>query len=379
MGGKGDKEFAKKHDNIFLYAKDKNKYIFNKFDIKRYYDFKPSLEDQSKDASSGKDDIGYYGIVACPDVWSIKGVFNMGDENREYKTQKPEALLERVIKASSDEGMIVADFFGGSGVTSVVANKMNRRFITCDIGINSIQTMRDKLVQDKAEFEILEVKDGVSLFRNPQQTNNLINSLIKGLKKEKGLNKFWRGAITDSKLGMIPVYIPNLIEGKRVLDLSLMNDILQKMFDLTDQNIKKVIVYYIDIENREELEKFMHEQNDTNIEIELRDLKQVLSEVVYDDEIFYHIEGNEIVVDRFVSDRVMQKINEFNEKKEANSKKEFKPLTISEEGLEMIEFISLDCTNSQGSWKSDSEVKIENDKNSFVTINGEKTKSCWNG
>ena len=61
-------------------------------------------------------------------------------ERTDYSTQKPEALLDRIIKASSNEGMIVADFFGGSGVTAAVANKLGRKFIHCDIGLNSIQT-----------------------------------------------------------------------------------------------------------------------------------------------------------------------------------------------------------------------------------------------
>lgn len=84
-----------------------------------------------------------------------------------YSTQKPETLLERILKSSSNEGMVVADFFGGSGVTAAVANKLGRRFIHCDIGLNSIQTARDRLVTDGAEFDVLEIKDGVQLYRNP--------------------------------------------------------------------------------------------------------------------------------------------------------------------------------------------------------------------
>lgn len=99
----------------------------------------------------------------CP---QIKG----GIENVNYSTQKPEALLKRVIEASSNEGMVVADFFGGSGVTAKVAHDLGRKFIHVDIGINSIQTVRDRLKEAKANFQIMEVKDGVSLFRNPQQT-----------------------------------------------------------------------------------------------------------------------------------------------------------------------------------------------------------------
>ena len=117
------------------------------------------------------------------DIWD--DVNSIGPQSREdtaYSTQKPEALLERIIKASSDENMLVADFFGGSGVTAAVANKLGRRFIHCDIGINSIQTTRDRLVADGAEFDILEIKDGVQLYRNPVQTMDKIKSLIPGLK-----------------------------------------------------------------------------------------------------------------------------------------------------------------------------------------------------
>lgn len=54
--------------------------------------------------------------------------------------------------------MIVADFFGGSGVTAAVANKLARKFIHCDIGLNSVQTTRDRLVADGAEFDVLKLK-----------------------------------------------------------------------------------------------------------------------------------------------------------------------------------------------------------------------------
>lgn len=381
MGGKGKQEFAKKHDNIYFYVKNKSSYIFNKFNIKRYYDFKPSLKDESSNAQSGKDDIGYYGIVACPDVWSIRGVFNMGKEYLDYATQKPEVLLERIIKASSNECMIVADFFGGSGVTATVAHKLKRKFITCDVGINSIQTIRDRLISNKAEFEILEVKDGVSLYRNPQQTMDKLKSLIQGLKNEDGLDKFWEGSIQDSKYGMMPVYIPNLLEGTgRILDTRLVNEIIHKALPDLPDNVKKVIVYYIDIEDKKAIDDFIKEQNDTEIEIEFRDLKQLLSEVVIGDEVDYEIKDNEVGIKHFASDRVQQKIDGYNDKMHAQAIKkneEYKPLTISDEGLELIEFISLDCTNREGSWISDSEIKVE--KNNYVTINGEKTKSYWNG
>lgn len=165
-----------------------------------------------------------------------------------YATQKPEALIERAIQASSDINLIVADFFGGSGTTAVCANKLGRKFIHCDIGLNSIQTTRDRLVADGAEFDVLEIKDGVQLYRNPVQTMDKIKSLIPGLKNEDSLDSFWEGAISDSKLGTIPVYVPNLMDSaSKLLDKVTMNRIIHQAIPELDNDIKKVIVYYIDI------------------------------------------------------------------------------------------------------------------------------------
>lgn len=130
MGGKKDNTFARKHDQILMYSKVKDNNYFNKLKIKRYLDFKPSLSDDSKNADSGKDDIGYYSVVTCPNVWSdIKSVFNMAKEWTGFNTQKPEKLIQRIIEASSKEGEIVLDFCLGSGTTCVVAHKMKRQYI----------------------------------------------------------------------------------------------------------------------------------------------------------------------------------------------------------------------------------------------------------
>ena len=121
------------------------------------------------------------------DLKSLGGLGSLVEERSDYATQKPEALLDRIISASSDEEMLVADFFGGSGVTAAVAAKLGRRFIHCDIGLNSIQTTRDRLKANGAEFDVLEIKDGVQLYRNPVQTMEKIKSLIPGLKNEDAL------------------------------------------------------------------------------------------------------------------------------------------------------------------------------------------------
>ena len=332
---------------------------------------------------------------ALQSIWDdVLPINSQALEALNYATQKPEALLERIIKASSNEGMVVADFFGGSGVTSAVASKLNRKFIHNDIGINSIQTVRDRLKGIGAEFEILEVKDGVSLYRNPVQTMDKLKSLIVGLRNEDVLDKFWEGSIVDTKYGMMPVYLPNLMDGTtRLLDIPLMNRIIREaMPDLPDDT-KRVVVYYIDIINREEIEQFIKENGNPLIEIELRDLKQVLDNIVIEDYAEWNVsetqidlfKGWKVEITQFHSDRVNKKIEEINLKGQQQAlhsrakgkEKKYTHITISDEGLETIEWISLDCTHAEKNapWHSDSEIKI--DKLGYVIKNGIKTNEFW--
>ena len=398
--------FEKRHDTILYYCADDEGTNFNSFfeqweseeEYIKKRKQKPLTDEDGRryvlsDAGGGKrvkrylDEAIKDGVVV-DDVWDIDKINNSAKESVDYSTQKPEVLIERIVTASSNKHMVVADFFGGSGVTAAVANKLNRKFIHCDIGLNSIQTTRDRLVADGAEFDVLEIKDGVQLYRNPVQTMDKIKSLIPGLKNEDSLDSFWEGAISDSKLGTVPVYVPNLMDSSsKLLDKVTMNRIIHQAIPDLDSNIKKVIVYYIDITDEAEIQKFIKDDDSTNIEIELRDLKTILDDVIIGDYAEFHTEethddlfgGYAVTIDKFISDRVLSKITEFNQKALLNSstKKPYKPIEISEDGLELIEFLSVDCTSTEGKWNSDSEIKI--DKNGFVIVNGNKTKDFWGG
>lgn len=332
-------------------------------------------------------------------IWTdINVIAGQAKELVDYATQKPEALLERIIKASSDEGMVVADFFGGSGVTAAVANRLGRRFITSDINLNSIQTIRDRLIGGKAEFEILEVKDGVSLFRNPVQTMDKLKKMIRGLRSgDDGLGKIWAGSIVDTKYGIIPVYLPNLLDSSsRLLDKPMINRIIREALPDLPANIKRVIVYYIDITDRDDIEQFIKEQNDqTTIEIELRDLKQFLDDIVVEDDAEWTVSethdalftGWKVTINSFHSDRVLKKIEEVNlkgeqqvlQQKSKGKEKKFVPITISDEGLETIEWISLDCENAEKSLPWHSDIEIKRDHLGRVCLNGKKTDEFWDG
>lgn len=394
--------FASNHDIIFIYSKSDS---FSFLPIKELREEKTKQikriwDKEKQKLVNEKDENGKVIYIeteekTIDDVWRLPMLQPADKEEPvDYSTQKPEALLERVIKASSKDGMVVADFFGGSGVTAAVAHKLNRRFIHGDVNINSIQTVRDRLKAANAQFDALEIKDGVSLYRNPVQTMDKLKSLILGLRNEDALDKFWEGSIVDTKYGMMPVYLPNLMDGTtRLLDIPLMNRIIREaMPDLPDDT-KRVIIYYIDIINREEIDKFIKENGNPLIEIELRDLKQILDNVVVEDYAEWILsetqdnlfKGWKVELTQFHSDRVSKKIEAINLKGQQQvlqqlakgKEKVFHPIVISDEGLETIEWISLDCTNADKSaaWYSNSEIKI--DKLGYVIKNGVKTNEFW--
>ena len=228
---------------------------------------------------------------------------------------------------------------------------------------------------------MLNIKDGVNLYRNPVQTMDKINSLIPGLVNEDSIDEFWEGVINDTTLGKIPVYIPNLMDSStKILDVVLINKIVNQEIIKLDDSIKKVIIYYIDIIDRKEIDEFINDNLKVDVEIELRDLKEILDETIVDDSVEYHIDNNELEIDSFTSDRLIRKIDEYNEKIQSQSLasgKNVKLIEISDEGLELIEMISLDCTSDDGIWHSDEEIKI--DKLGYVINKGVKTDVFWDG
>ena len=109
-----------------------------------------------------------YEGVPLQDIWiDISKIHNQSSELTGYATQKPEALLERILRASSNEGDLVADFFCGSGTTAAVAEKLGRKWIVSDLGKFAIHTTRKRLIgvqrelkaggKDYRAFEILDL------------------------------------------------------------------------------------------------------------------------------------------------------------------------------------------------------------------------------
>lgn len=147
-GGVGDKTFSKKHDTILFYKKGTN-VIFN---IQKEKSYMMPWSGKNPAQTYYEDEKGTYTIVNVKDYWTDIGILATSSFERVgYATQKPEKLLERIIGASSNEESIVADFFGGSGTTASVAERLNRRWITSDFGKPANMIMRKRLIDQEAK------------------------------------------------------------------------------------------------------------------------------------------------------------------------------------------------------------------------------------
>lgn len=148
-GGATDRYFNRKHDTLFLYSKGNN-YIYHNNKEKAIVDKSKGYNPNTKQYIDEKGNPYVY--VNPRDVWDVQHI-NMHDQTERvgYATQKPERLLEKIIKASSNENSIVADFFGGSGTTASVAEKLGRRWISSDIGKPSIMVQRKRLIDNEVK------------------------------------------------------------------------------------------------------------------------------------------------------------------------------------------------------------------------------------
>ena len=199
------KKFSQKHDTIFWYAKSAENWIFNLDEMRE-----PYTEEQLKGYK--KDEDGYYTLDSSGKKWYAhpKGqlpsdLFEIGiisrksKERQKFPTQKPEALIERIIKASSNPGDLVFDCFMGSGTTQAVAMKLGRRFIGGDINLGAVEITTKRLlnlaeeIQENTEQEEIDLQEestedtqtfytGIEVynvnhydvFRNPAQAKDLL-------------------------------------------------------------------------------------------------------------------------------------------------------------------------------------------------------------
>jgi len=154
--------FPRKHDTIFFYAKDTDKLFFKSIKERIYYEkpfFNPAVDEQGR----------YYADVFIRDVWDhdeTKPLISGSKEFQNFRTQKSEGLLKRIIETTTDEDGLVMDFFLGSGTTTAVAHKLNRKWIGVEMGEHFytvvLPRMKKVLAYDKSGIskEVKEYQGG---------------------------------------------------------------------------------------------------------------------------------------------------------------------------------------------------------------------------
>ena len=207
-GGASKEFFGRKHDTIHYVRKSKD-YIFNPNEIREQRTEKSLKRAQNPNgARINSDD-----TTKLPtDVWNdIQALNPMEKERTDYPTQKPEALLIKIIKASTNPGDIVFDCFMGSGTTQAVAMKLGRKFIGADINLGAIQTTTKRLINianneskdddNYCGFEVYNVNN-YDFFRNEVEAKDL---LIEALEIQKIDNNVYDGEKDGRMIKILPV------------------------------------------------------------------------------------------------------------------------------------------------------------------------------
>ena len=235
-----------------------------------------------------------------------------------YPTQKPEALVERIIKASSEEGDIVFDCFMGSGTTQAVAMKLGRRFIGADINLGSIQTTTKRLLSiasdikdDSSKFTGFEVYNvnNYDFFRNPVEAKDL---LIKALEIEPyASSDIWDGELDGRKVKIMPT---NRIATK-VDAQSITANLPYKTYEEIKSKDPKAVVERMTIvcmghepDFKAAIEK---ELSSYKVDIEVVDILRDKKDLVFkrDSEAEIVREGNKLIIRNFFPMNLLQKLS----------------------------------------------------------------------
>ena len=286
----------RKHDTLLVYWKTKD-FIFNAQYEERIYPFKPSMQSDwgaTIEEILNKDWIPtgiFKSKLLCRDVWDISQVFNMSNEYSAYPTQKPEALLERIIKASSNPSDIVMDCFMGSGTTCAVAQKLGRRWIGCDINTGAINTTIKRL-NNIIEEQKNNIKADSHLFSDGKINTplafkvynvneyNLFKNKDEGIQTYKSIlmESYWVEAVRWYFDGKMSSSYVKIIDPNRILSKKDVEEVIKHIQEQQEEYIytNSPLKYY-DIElicsgKELDIEVFIKKHNTTNCIIKVKDI-----------------------------------------------------------------------------------------------------------
>ena len=332
--------FGRDHDNILFYSKtnqhivhpDRKDFPVSEATIKRWGPYadengfvsnKHFAGSNSTIIDTSDETKGFFINQGIPrDWWEISANVAKGNTLEvvagKYPTQKPEALVERIIKASSEEGDIVFDCFMGSGTTQAVAMKLGRRFIGADINLGSIQTTTKRLLSiasdikdDSSKFTGFEVYNvnNYDFFRNPVEAKDL---LIKALEIEPyASSDIWDGELDGRKVKIMPT---NRIATK-VDAQSITANLPYKTYEEIKSKDPKAVVERMTIvcmghepDFKAAIEK---ELSSYKVDIEVVDILRDKKDLVFkrDSEAEIVREGNKLIIRNFFPMNLLQKLS----------------------------------------------------------------------
>lgn len=321
-------KFTAKHDTIYVYKKSAEN-IFNWESI-----LIPYSDETVARTNRGAGDTGLYGTNGAeekhknrlnkggkiPEDWwiDLNRLQGNGLEKVGYPTQKPEGILERIIKASSNEGDIIFDCFMGSGTTQSVAMKLGRKFIGADINLGAIQTTTKRLLSIVNEiegqtdkytgFEVYNVNN-YDFFRNPLEAKELIISALE-------VQKFDAGSVYDGELDgrMVKIMPVNRIATKADLE-ELKANLPYKTFEKRKEENSNVPVERITLVcmgHEPDLKASLEQElSEYKLDIEIVDIlrdKSVL-QLKREAEADIVVENGKLIIKEFYPMNLMQKLS----------------------------------------------------------------------
>lgn len=321
-------QYAANHDTLFFYTKSTKGHTYNQLYI-------PKSEKSSAQGKSWKSVIGEDGVrrsiqtdeptkgVPMPDVWEISMINPVAKERVEvgYPTQKPETLIERIIKASSNPGDLVFDCFMGSGTTQAVAMKLGRRFIGADINLGAIQTTTKRLLSVAKEleshpqeqevytgFEVYNVNN-YDFFRNPVEARDLLISALE-------IQPFPQSDVWDGELDgrMVKIMPVNRIATKADLK-ELLANLPYKTYEKRKEEHPNQPVEHMTIVcmgHEPDLKGALEQElTDYKMDIQIMDILRDKADLQLkrDSEAEVVREGNKLVIRAFYPMNLMQKLS----------------------------------------------------------------------
>lgn len=283
------------------------------------------------------------------DIWiDINPVNSQALEKTNYPTQKPESLLQRIIKASTSSGDLVFDCFMGSGTTMATAQKLNRRFIGADINLGAIQTTSKrllKIVNDNKSASLVEEEEykasgfevynvnNYDVFRNPVQAKDLLIEALEIDPLDK--NSYFDGMKDGQKVKVMPV---NRIATKADVSDLITNLDYKAYEEASKENSKAKVddILLVCMGHDPEIKAHFAKECPYNINIDVYDILKDGSELVFkrESEAKIVIDGNELIVEKFYPNTLLEKLRHDG--------------TEVEDYREMVESIMID-TNYDGS------------------------------